>query len=178
MTSAFFQQQMARLSGLRFRPADLETHWEGLHELPDDVLSAAVDRAIKTRAEFPTPVELRQDADQVAHLVRRTIEIDPDERATPLSEAKVFPFPQGGQTIRVQAEWSYYCDVCSDSGWESVWCGDPKAPSRKPWHEVRTCERRGAHGAHEWVRQCRCFEGNPALVRKRENAKKYAEKSK
>lgn len=175
MTQAFFEEQMHRLSGLRFRPADLDTHWEGLQEIPDEVLTAAIDRAIKTRVEFPTPYELRQDADQVAGHVRR-IDAESDARAVPLEQPHVIPFPQAGKTIRVEAEWKYYCEVCSDSGWESVWCGDIKATSRHPWQEPRTCERRGAHDSHEWVRQCRCWESNPALIRKRENQRKYAEK--
>lgn len=175
MTPAFFEQQMARLSGLKFRPADLGTHWEGLRELPDAVLEAAIGRAVKTRADFPTPFELRQDADQMASRVR-AVEPEPEDRAVPLPAPHVIPFPQAGRNIRVEAEWRYYCETCSDLGWESVWCGDPKAVRRMPWHEIRTCERRGEHGAHEWVRQCRCWDSNPALIRKRENQKKYAEK--
>ena len=175
MTPVFFQQQMARLGGLRFRPADLVTHWEGLRELPDAALEAAISRAIKTRVEFPTPYELRQDADQVAGQVRR-VEVETEERAIPLPAPHVIPFPQAGKTIRVEAEWKYYCGACSDSGWESVWCGDITNPARHPWQDPRTCERRGAHGDHEWVRPCRCWESNPALIRKRENQRKYAEK--
>jgi hypothetical protein len=175
VTLEFFKEQMHRMVGLRFAPADYDTHWEGLRELPDAVLEAAVGRAVKTRADFPTPWELRQDADQVAGRVR-TMEPDDDQRRTPLVEPFEIVYPLGGAPIPVRETWSYYCETCSDGGFESVWCGDIKAPSRAPWMYPRTCERRKAHAPHEWVRQCACWDTNPALIRKRENQRKYAEK--
>lgn len=176
MSPAFFAEQMARLNGLHYRPTDLDTHWEGLQTLPEDVLTAAIGRAIVTRADFPSPVELREDADQVASsLPIRTPELE--DRSVPFTAPHVISFPQGGQSIRVEAEWRYYCEDCSDLGWRSVWCGDIQAPSRKPWQYPATCERRGAHSDHEWVCQCQCWDWNRALIRKRELAKKYAEQS-
>lgn len=172
MTVAFFREQMTRLMGLRFAPADFDTHWEALHELPPDVLEAAVTRAQRTRVEFPTPVELRMDADIARP--RAVAVLDAPERETPLEQPYAIPFPQAGKSIPVQRIWKYYCEACSDLGWQSVWCGDPKNPSRKPWQEPRTCDRRGEHAPHEWVRHCGCFDTNPALVRKREANARYA----
>jgi hypothetical protein len=63
MTETFFNQQMSRLIGLRFVPGDMTTHWEALQDLPEEVLSRAVAHAGRTRVDFPTPYQLRQDAD-------------------------------------------------------------------------------------------------------------------
>jgi hypothetical protein len=63
VTRDLFAAQMRRMNGLRFAPADLSTHWAGLGDLPLDVLTRAVERSIRTRSDFPTPVEVRQDAD-------------------------------------------------------------------------------------------------------------------
>lgn len=174
MTIETFNVQMDRLAGLRFRPADLTTHWEALHEIPDAVLEAAVTRAQRTRSEFPTPVELRQDADQVAHHAQPIA--PPEDRSAPLAEPFTITVPEVGTIVSITREWNYYCDTCSDGGWDSVWCGDEKAPQRKPWHELRICDRRGKHDPHEWVRRCVCYDTNPALVRKRDAQQKYAEK--
>jgi hypothetical protein len=173
MTQAMFITQMRRLHGLKFTPADFDTHWEALRDLPDVVLAAAVTRAQKTRVEFPTPVELRQDADQVAHLVRPAV--DAEDRSTPLETPYAILYPHAAAVISVRSSWAYYCETCSDTGWESVWCG-PFTPQRKPWQEPRTCDRRGEHGSHEWVRTCACVATNPTLIRKREAARKYAER--
>ena len=61
----WFREQMTRLMGLKFAPADLTTHWEALSDVPEPVLAAAVSRAQRSRVDFPTPIELRQDADAV-----------------------------------------------------------------------------------------------------------------
>lgn len=175
MTAECFYEQMGRLSGLRFRPADLETHWDALQDLPDDVLEAAVSRALKTRAEFPAPVELRQDADLVVRQLRPATREDDAARKTPLAEPRVIRWPDGRELKTISHEWRYDCDVCSDAGWESAWCGDLKDPHRQPWQEIYTCDRRYKHAAHEVLRKCRCWETNQTLVRKREAARKYAE---
>ena len=61
MTRDIFTAQMRRMNGLRFPPADLGTHWEGLSDLPIDVLTRAIERSIRTRSDFPTPAELRRE---------------------------------------------------------------------------------------------------------------------
>lgn len=173
MTRDVFDQQMSRLLGLRFVPADMTTHWEGLRDVPEAVLEAAVTRAQKTRVDFPTPVELRQDADQVAHLVQGHQE--EENRATDLLEPLAIPVPQAAAVIHIRQTWAYDCERCSDTGWASWWCGAFET-SRKPWAEPRTCDRRGVHGSHEWVGQCGCWDTNPSLIRRREAQRKYAEK--
>src|SRR3990167_774167 len=169
---AAFDAQLKRLLGLRFVPASLDTHWEALQDVPLVVLSAAVSRAQKIRSDFPTPHELRQDADQVAHLAQ--VRAPAEDRAVPLDAAVEIPFPEAAAVLRIRETWNYYCETCSDSGWASVWCG-PFTAQRKPWQEPRVCDRRGEHGSHEWVRRCPCWETNPALVRKRDAQRKYAE---
>lgn len=184
MIPAWFRTQMSRLLGLKFAPADLTTHWEALSDVPVSVLEAAVTRAQKTRVDFPTPVELRTDADAVAHMVRASAPAE--DRATALPEPFTIQVPQAGTVVSVTREWRYYCEQCSDSGWYSLWCGaravaiseQATREIAKPWQESRPCDRRGEHGAHEWVSRCACYDTNPALVRKREAAQKYAEKPK
>lgn len=173
---AFFETQMARLVGLKFRPAELDTHWEALQDLPPDALEAAVTRAQRTRVDFPTPYELRQDAD----LSRAAVAVlDAPDQSSPLSSPRTIEVanPFGGEDLhlRIDREWHYYCDTCHDTGWDSTaWCGDPKNPSRKPWQAPRTCDRRGAHAPHDWARHCACWDTNPALVKKRKDAERYA----
>lgn len=169
---------MDRLTGLRFAPADMTTHWEALNQLPDAVLEAAVTRAGRTRVEFPTPIELRQDADQS---VTMPTAIDPDpSRGIELAEPKSIHVSNAVNdlafTLPVTREWKYYCETCSDSGWQSMFCGAVNDPLKKPWWEHRSCGRRGEHGSHEWVMDCPCREWNPAIKRRKERDGKYAEK--
>ena len=184
MTRHWFDQQMARLSGLRFAPAETDTHWEALQDVPGSVLEVAVGRAAKTRSEFPTPVELRQDADQVAHFARP---VEPaEDRSTPLEQPFTITVPEVGKVVSITREWSYYCETCSDAGWESMWCGYPAVTLKngeirtlaKPWQAQRICDRRGPHMPHEWVQKCACSDTNPALVRKRDAMQKFAEVAK
>lgn len=183
MTRDQFDVEMARMGGLRFVAADMETHWEGLRDIPLPVLQAAVTLAIRTRVDFPTPVELRRDADQVR--ARQTA--TEDDRGTDLERPVVLGHLPTGREVKALRLWRYYCDDCSDSGWQSCWCGSltntvdgQEIPNlaRKPWQEIRTCDHRGEHYAHEWVRQCACWDTNPALVKKREASRKYAEPGK
>lgn len=168
---AWFLLQMTRLLGLKFRPDDMVTHWEALADVPETVLTAAVSRAQKIRIEFPSPAELRQDCDAVLHLVRPA-HPEPD-RGTDLPQPYAITVPNVEKPIPVTREWKYYHEACSDSGIESLWCGEP-GPQRKPWQQLQTCERRTPHDAHEWVRKCTCFESNPALIRKRERQQQFA----
>lgn len=173
MTFAAFETQMARLSGLKFRPAELQTHWEALKDIPDAVLEAAVTKAQRTRTEFPSPVELRQDADTVAHHVAPVAA--EEDRGVPLAEPFSITVPEVGTVLSVTREWRYYCESCEDGGWRSHWCGDRTAHA-KPWQESGHCGRRNEHAPHEWVEHCACYETNPALVRKRAASQKFADK--
>lgn len=171
MIRADFDRQMTRLLGLRFAPVDLVTHWEGLRDLPAEALERAVSRAQTTRIDFPTPAELRQDAD-----LSRVRETEPSEdRAMVLELPFEVVVPGAGTVVSVTREWRYYDERCADTGWASWWCGEASHVRRAPWSEAQPCERRGDHEAHEWVGQCACWASNPALVRKREAQRAYAE---
>jgi hypothetical protein len=157
------------LTGLRFAPADMTTHWEALQDLPADVLTAAVTHAQKTRSEFPTPHELRQDADTVAHRVRAS-EPEPD-RSVALPAPVEIPMPAGVPPLRIEREWRDDCPVCRDTGMRSFWCGDGR---RQPWLLPERCERPKAHSSHEWVRRCECYDTNPTIRRRNDAQARYA----
>lgn len=184
MTAATFQWQMDRMSGLKFAPSDLTTHWEGLRDLPDDILSAAVSHAQLACIDFPTPRELREFADLVKPHVA-PLAPEEDREGPPLATPLVLVFPGTALTnvktvIRGDREWSYYCDECSDTGRRSIWCAD--TPSKaQPWMPARRCGARNcerfkrADGYdHEWVEPCSCVDWNPWLKRKKDEAVKYA----
>lgn len=171
MTQTFFERQMERLMGLRFPPASLETHWEALSDLPDAILEAAVARAQRTRSDFPAPLELRQDADAVAHQVRTAEPEAP--RGVELEQPVEFQIPHVDHPLRVTREWRYDCDVCSDLGMRTFWCGSG-TERRQPWLYLERCERRGEHGQHEWTRRCECYNTNPSVQRRIEGQAKYA----
>lgn len=59
MERKLFDKQMRRLAGLKFAPATMDTHWEGLADLTDDELDGAIGIAVRTCNEFPSPAELR-----------------------------------------------------------------------------------------------------------------------
>jgi hypothetical protein len=168
MTDTFFNEQMSRLIGLRFVPGDMTTHWEALRDLPEDVLANAVSLAGRTRVDFPTPYQLRQDAD-LGHTV--TVAPEPD-RAMTLDEPFTITLPHTQSTVRITQEWTYYCEHCSDGGWRSLWCGDPA--QKKPWQKMGACDTPQPHVPHEWVEHCVCYTSNPALLRKRAAQQRYA----
>ena len=128
----WFVQQMQRMGELRFPPTSMQMHWDGLQGMRLEHLEAAVTRAIQTRTYFPTPAELREDADV----------------ATPTG---VWQRPTGGRA----------CEACEDTGWRDVdtsrgravtrcacWEQNPviqqqRAASRK-YAETRQADRRRA----------------------------------
>jgi len=175
MTQEEFKREIQRMVGLRFYPASMVGHWEVVRDrLPLSVLSAAVERALMTRTDFPTPVELLQDADAVKHYARPTTK--DEDRGVELREPLEFTAPELSRPIRVTREWKYYCEECSDSGWASFWCG--RDSTRSPWNKTRRCERHGEHGEHDYAAKCACWAINPALIRKRENQGRYAAQEK
>lgn len=163
-----FDALMAKMSGLRFMPADLDTHWEGLRALPERVLEAAISRAIACQSDFPTPHELRTYADAAA---RPEALVDEPNRRVELDEPKAFTVPHVDHPLRVTHEWRYDCELCSDIGQRTFWCGDGR---RQPWIYLERCARREVHGGHEWVRRCECYENNPTVQRRLSNQAKYA----
>ena len=168
MTETFFNQQMSRLIGLRFVPGDMTTHWEALQDLPEDVLSRAVAHAGRTRVDFPTPYQLRQDADMSGTATF----VSESDRSVVLDQPFSLGIPQTQSSVRITREWTYYCEHCSDGGWRSWWCGDPA--QQKPWIGKQTCNTSREHANHEWVEHCVCYTSNPALVRKRTAQQQYA----
>jgi hypothetical protein len=171
-----FRQQMTRMMGLKFAPSDLLTHWEALSDVPAAVLAEAVSRAQKTRSDFPSPVELRQDCDAVAHLVR--FEAPEDDCGVDLPQPFTVTVPGAGTVISITREWRYYCDDCEDAGMRSMWCGEPVENVTKLWQMRISCDRTKEHAPHEFVAQCACWDTNRALIRKREAQQKYADAAK
>jgi hypothetical protein len=169
-----FAEQMRRMNGLRFAPADLGTHWAGLGDLPLDVLTRAVERSIRTRSEFPTPSEVRQDADlSRPTLAPTTAEPEDTRLSEPVQVAVAASHLAPEHTIVITHAHAYQCEMCSDTGWETHWCGG--TPPR-PWLRLYRCSRGGTHQDHEWTAACACAATNPALVRRRDRAAvKYAE---
>jgi hypothetical protein len=174
MMRELFTAQMRRMNGLRFPPADLSTHWAGLGDLPIDVLTRAVERSIRTRSDFPTPAEVRQDADLSQPTLTPPAEEPEDTRLpAPIQVSVAASHLSQEHTIVITHAHTYHCETCSDTGWETHWCG---GTPQHPWVGLYRCARGGTHADHEWTTACACTATNPALVRRRERAAvKYAE---
>lgn len=171
MTRPEFDTHMSRMRGLRFPPATMDTHWEGLRDIPVGRLDAAVSVAIRTRVEFPTPSELRADCDATRPQEGPSLPQGDEILAEPIPLGVL---PDGTRLPAAQLLWRYYDDKCSDTGWQSVWCGDP-ATNRQTWIAVHgPCGRFGEHPPHEYVRRCQCWDSNPKLIRDRERMRSYA----
>ena len=172
MTLDFFHEQMARLAGMRYRPTEMQGHWDMLSKLPESVLDAAVTRALASQSDHPTPHELLTYAD----LVRRPEPVlEPEDRRVPLAQPYEFTIPESSKPVRIVEEWRYDCERCNDGGMVSYWCAKADNPAPKPWYVRRTCERRNEHYDHEWVGPCPCAETNPTIRRRQAaRATKYA----
>lgn len=174
MNLELFEAQIHRLDALGKPSGEdaLDTYFDALRDIPVNVFEVAITHALKTRAWFPKPAELRLDADHVYAVMHPA---PPEEfRFEPLASPMAVTVPGSGQQIPVTRFWRYYCDVCSDTGWGSWWCGG--ADTRKtPWMDFSRCGRSGEHGGHEFVQHCACYDSNPALLRKRAAQQKYAE---
>ena len=86
----WFSAQLGRMADLRNPPSSLHMHWEGLQTMRHEDLERAVTRAIQTRSWFPSPAELREDADSVRTVV---------------------PYPVAGEL---------FCEACGDTGFKPV----------------------------------------------------------
>ena len=166
MTSAVFASQMERLRPLRFGPSDFGSHWEALRDIPDELFTAAVSHALRTRAEFPAPAELRADTDVVARRNGNRQAVHPTSRAVPIEggipvEIKS-PFGGPSITLHVTETIRHDCDDCDDTGKVLFWCGDD-ASARWPWMYRRRCERRNPHGDHDWAAECPCVPTNATI---------------
>ena len=172
MTPDYFERQIERLRPLGAVSDEFKDgYWEALRDIPPRVFEAAIGYALKTRAWFPKPAELRADADHVAPLAVLDAPLPVQTRE--LEQPFTITIPEAGIVKSITREWVYYCDACSDTGWMSFWCGAPDA-RRQTWIVLGRCARPQAHGPHEYVQHCACWASNPALVRKREAMRKYA----
>lgn len=172
MTIQAFQKQMDRLSGLKFAPLNLDTHWEALSDLDAMELDAAIGKAVKNCEDFPSPKMLRSFVDEY----RRDLPIpeeDPSREHT--AEPRTITTPYG-DTHTFTREWQYYCEDCSDTGRRSYWCAD-KPSKRFPWMTVVRCNTpkcrrilQGMEYEHEWVDACQCAATNPDVLRKKAQA--------
>jgi hypothetical protein len=173
MTFDEMRAALDTLTGLKFRPADYKTHWAGLQDMPLEVLRAAVARAAKQCAEFPTPAELRGLADA------SPVPVQPFDQSVPLDTPVIIPpAPFGTKPHVITREWRYYCDICSDSGWDEFWCdGSPAVPgnrARQPWVPIAPCDRTKPHLPHSFVRACHCESTNIAIQARKQTSAKYA----
>jgi hypothetical protein len=171
VTRPEFEAILQQLSGLRFLPSDLDTHWLGLSGVPADVLEAAVRRAAETRSQFPSPAELREDCDAVRTSMPAAPA--PQSAQTPLERPLTILVPQLKRALTVTHLHVYHCEMCSDTGWISRWC-DP-APGRREWEHVGRCQRshENGEGHGAYVEPCRCRSANPVLQHERSKRARY-----
>lgn len=177
MTRADFDPQIGRMIILRGWPDDADEHFKALSDIPIHVFTRAVDHALRTRTWFPTPSELRVDADSVTSAV--PLPPAPQYVRSETAEPRTIRNPKTGvdHVVYVDREWHYDCDACSDLGQETFFCGTPTERPH-PWVQFRTCDRRNEHASHEWVTACGCVETNPTIKRRRDAQRvRYAEKS-
>lgn len=175
MTRSNFDLQMQRMVPLKAMPGDTDAYWEALQDIPDDVLIAAVGHALKTRAWFPTPAELRLDADVVRR--REPLPAAPRPKVVSLEGATYVEIhnPLGGEPLRlaVTRDWRRDCEACDDTGWAAFWCG-PDMTDRYPWLRLRKCDREDEHYPHEWVLVCGCIPSNHTIQRRKAAGLRYA----
>lgn len=176
MTREQFDAQLQRMVPLKAMPGDTDGYWEALQDIPNDVLEAAIGHALKTRAWFPTPAELRLDADAVRR--REPLPAMPRPTVVDLEGVAYVEVrnPLGGPALRlaVTREWRRDCHACDDTGWAAFWCG-PDLTDRYPWLRLRRCERADEHHPHEWVVVCGCIPTNPTIQRRKAAGLRYAQ---
>lgn len=167
MRDEFFAEQMARLSGLRYRPSAYTGHYDVLHHLPEPILADAVTRILATQDDFPTPALLLREAEALRPVLEpdppRVESIDPFDVVVPVTN----------QRITIDRVWYDDCETCRDTGIELFWCGDSHPPSR---HHARRCGRHQCPYDHEWVGPCGCVPTNPTIQR-RLAARTYAQEA-
>lgn len=167
MSPEHCRAQLSRLSVLRGLPDDIAEYIAVLVEIPELIFTEAVSHALKTRTWFPTPAELRADADVAAAAFRSAASVpEVQPRFEEVGDGRVLqiPNPFGGAplTIPITRVWRFDCRECTDTGWRSHQCPDVH------------CGRRFEHAPHEWVDPCPCRETNPTLRRHREAQAKYS----
>lgn len=150
--------QLLRLMTLKGMPEDTTEYFPALSDIPELVFTEAVSHALKSRAWFPVPAELRIDCDVAASQFRSAV----GARAPQVMElvgggrAVTIANPFGGPPLELTIDrvWKFDCEACADSGWRSRQC--PADP----------CGRRHDHAPHEFVEPCACREWNPTIRRR------------
>lgn len=165
MTPQHCDEQIKRLSVLRGLPEDVVEYFAALEDIPDARFTLAVTHALKTRAWFPTPAELRLDCDAVGTVVIEPPDESRVEEIIGGGRELVLVNPLNGVEIRIPIKriWKFHCDDCLDGGWRSRQCPDVH------------CGRRSEHAPHEWVERCPCSEWNPTIRRRKEAAARYSQ---
>lgn len=165
IAQARFDAQLDRLAVLRGWPERIEEYFPALSDVPEDVLTAAVDHALKSRTWFPAPAQLREDCDVVKVRVRPYQASYPQVEELPTPKVLEFPNPFGGAPLRITVtrEWRHDCHTCSDTGWSSRQCPETR------------CGRRFEHAKHEFVEACGCIDWNPTIRRRKDAAAKYSQ---
>lgn len=167
MTLAHFNLHMERLRVLRFQPDTLTEHWKVVRlACEDETFTKAIGRTLCTRSDFPTPAELLTDLKLEQE--RPVASALDDSRETDLETPHIIELHSetAGVSIRlpITREWKYYCEDCSDTGWQDWWCGSIE---QKPLGmELRLCGRNRQHAPHTWGQPCVCIATNPALARR------------
>jgi hypothetical protein len=167
MTREEFDKQLGRMVALRGMPGDTDEYFAALQDVPDDVLTAAVGQAIRSRAWFPVPAELRSDCDSVkAHVRPARPEPEPTYRDLEHAITATIRNPFTGEirTIQILRDWRDDCETCHDTGMASRQCPDIH------------CGRRFDHTPHEFVEKCACIEWNPTIRRRKEAQVRYHQK--
>lgn len=166
VTREFFDAQMGRLIVLKGWPDSVDEYFAVLTDIPEDVFTAAITQALRTRMWFPTPAEVRADCDAVVRLRPVPTPQAPQFEDIPGGRTVTFPNPFGGPslTLRITREWKYDCGDCGDTGWASRRCGEGHTH----------CGRRQEHGPHEFVEKCACIHWNPTIRRHREAGAKFS----
>ena len=173
MTRELFDAQMGRLIVLRGWPDSVDEYFPALVDIPEALFAEAVTHALRTRAWFPAPAELRADCDAVHR--QQTPEPAAPVVVELLEGGRVveIPNPFGGAPlkVRITRDWRHDCETCRDTGWAPRWCG--AGESRNDVAAVK-CERRKDHASHEWVEPCPCRDWNPTLRRRAAASAKYS----
>lgn len=165
VTRDLFDAQMGRLIVLKGWPDSVDEYFAVMTDIPEDVFTAAITHALRTRIWFPTPAEVRADCDAVARSKPVQVSRAPQWVDLPGSGREVtFPNPFGGRSLvlHITREWTCDCETCSDTGWASCQCPETH------------CGRRIEHGPHEFVDKCGCIGWNPTIRRHREAGAKYS----
>lgn len=118
---------------------EIKVYWDGLKDIPRDVIVTALDEALKVYEHFPAVAEIRHLCDEVNEFVLKTQKQLPEGRVDP-------------------HERLYRCMKCLDTCWHhGVICkiGDRCG--------IKSCLEKGddQHVEHSYSVHCTCWPNNP-----------------